>query len=943
MFIKKSFNEVNISLKSHPQILNFGALKSFQKQGIGTQIEVEKDYYFLHLSFQEYFAARYIINALKGASSENMIEFIKYQKYNQRYLLVFSFVAGLLAENDEIECLNMFWNSILEEPLDLVGLRHLELIILCLEETLTKLDFSRRTQLFEWIVDCVKHNLLTKNKIILEHLAQSLCRSQSVVSEETMIDMFIDLLGNNATDVKLEVLSFICCLNISNAPVRLIDFMNSLLTGSDDQIKPYACEVVRTFGEKAETVEILNILVSLLKHKDRNVSGGARYTLSHIGGRTLTPQIVDNLLDIYENENLVSGGTLFVLRNIIDKVLTTEVIKRLVSALRSSNLNSQHNVGELLRTQADKIATTETINQLSNLLESEREDVIRYACRILTAIGKKAETPEVINKLVNRVLNCEKSSTIQSIICSTLANMSNELIPQLLKGTNFRLRSSAGIAPTTTNEIINAPRNVTEDANIEKINQIEIELRDRNPQIRRNACMKLWSIGKAATANIIDTLINVTDDQNVQVREAACGAFGRIGEKAGTCVVIKKLMSLLDDKSADVRASACYALQEMGEKAMTSEAISKLVNALKDQNPHVRERACCALCQWSQKKLINGIIDPLAVALRDENMSVRWFARTALQNMIGQTPACELIPKFIRLLDSSSEYARETGCLLLGQLKEKTGTAEVIKAANRISFLGTIPNFSIWYLNFFVPQMCNFCTPFRLFLILSHFDNLLKRHNDRRKIVIYKMADLEVIYKLMNAVGDRHYSVRTKAWWALEQMSEQIDSTKIIDKVVNALLDKDCNVKISAWDFLQKISDNIELSELINKLIVPLNGDSPIESRNIAEMIGNKLNSPSLISELGSDRILKLCLSKFASISLKNVSEEQLIKRFPSNQASEWSSVIIKLALVRKTAMTINRQKIVIYGRTEPVELENQHLQKALIDQKKNLHLSFDL
>jgi len=877
MFIKKSFNEVNISLKSHPQILNFGALKSFQKQGIGTQIEVEKDYYFLHLSFQEYFAARYIINALKGASSENMIEFIKYQKYNQRYLLVFSFVAGLLAENDEIECLNMFWNSILEEPLDLVGLRHLELIILCLEETLTKPDFSRRTQLFEWIVDCVKHNLLTKNKIILEHLAQPLCRSQSVVGEETMIDMFIDLLESNttATDIKLEVLLFICCLNISNAPVRLIDFMNSLLTGSDDQIKSYACEAVRTFGEKAETVEILNTLVSLLKHNDRNVSGSASYTLIHIGGKTLTPQIVDNLLDIFENENLVDSRTFLVLQNIIEKVSTPEVIKRLVSALRSSNSNSQHNVSELLRTQADKIATAEMINQLSNLLESEREDVIIYVCRILTAIGKKAETPEVINKLVNRVLNCEKPSSTQLMIFHTLTNMSNELVPQLLKGTNFRLRSSAGIAPTTTNEI-NAPRNVTEDANIEKINQIEIELRDRNPQIRRNACMKLWSIGKAATANIIDTLINVTDDQNVQVREAACGAFGQIGEKAGTCVVIKKLMSLLDDKSAGVRASACYALQEMGEKAMTSEAISKLVNALKDQNPHVRERACCALCQWSQKKPINGIIDPLAVALRDENMRVRHFAYTALRNMIGQTPACELIPKFIGLLDDSSEYARETGCLLLGQLKERTGTTEVI-------------------------------------------------------------------YKVMNAVDDRHYSVRTRAWWALQQMSEQIDSTKIIDKVVNALLDKDCSVKTSAWSFLEKISNKIKLSELISKLIVPLNGDSLIESRNIAEMIGNKLNSPSLISELGSDRILKLCLSKFASISLKNVSEEQLIKRFPSDQVSEWSSVIIKLALVRKTAMTINRQKIVIYGRTEPVELENQHLQKALIDQKKNLHLSFDL
>ena len=64
-----------------------------------------------------------------------------------------------------------------------------------------------------------------KNKIILKLLIQS------VIGEETTIDMFIDLmLENNGTDIKLEILFFIYCLNIPNAPVHLINFINSLLT-----------------------------------------------------------------------------------------------------------------------------------------------------------------------------------------------------------------------------------------------------------------------------------------------------------------------------------------------------------------------------------------------------------------------------------------------------------------------------------------------------------------------------------------------------------------------------------------------------------------------------------------------------------------------------------------------------------------------------------------
>src|SRR5689334_11825107 len=99
-------------------------LKTFNEQGTGTQIELDKDHYFIHLNFQEYFAARYLINNLKGSSNQKAIEFIKHQKYNQRYALLFIFASGLLCEKDMKQCINIFWGTILKEPLDLVGIRH---------------------------------------------------------------------------------------------------------------------------------------------------------------------------------------------------------------------------------------------------------------------------------------------------------------------------------------------------------------------------------------------------------------------------------------------------------------------------------------------------------------------------------------------------------------------------------------------------------------------------------------------------------------------------------------------------------------------------------------------------------------------------------------------------------------------------------------------------
>ena len=117
--LKKVLNQLNISLQKHPHILNFGVLKSSNKKGTGTSIELEKNHYFIHLSFQEYFAAQYVINQLNGSLRESAIEFIQHQKYNQRYALMFTFIAGLYPNSMEPSFLDIVHG----ESRDLIGIQ----------------------------------------------------------------------------------------------------------------------------------------------------------------------------------------------------------------------------------------------------------------------------------------------------------------------------------------------------------------------------------------------------------------------------------------------------------------------------------------------------------------------------------------------------------------------------------------------------------------------------------------------------------------------------------------------------------------------------------------------------------------------------------------------------------------------------------------------------
>ncbi|CAF0987406.1 unnamed protein product [Adineta steineri] len=58
--LEKAQNETECRLVKYPHLLNIGLLKSMNYYGTGTLIEIQKDHYFVHLSFQEYFAARAI-------------------------------------------------------------------------------------------------------------------------------------------------------------------------------------------------------------------------------------------------------------------------------------------------------------------------------------------------------------------------------------------------------------------------------------------------------------------------------------------------------------------------------------------------------------------------------------------------------------------------------------------------------------------------------------------------------------------------------------------------------------------------------------------------------------------------------------------------------------------------------------------------------------------
>ncbi|CAF0983062.1 unnamed protein product [Adineta steineri] len=981
--LRKALNEENVSLHDHSHILNMGVLKSYNKQGINTQIETDKDHYFVHLSFQEYFAARYLIKALKQSSNhQEEMKFIQREKYNQRYALVFIFLSGLSSEDDTNTSLNIFWELILTPPIDLVGIRHMQLVISCIEETSSQSTIPQHILLIEWIAKYIEYNLSTEDPFIPHFLAQSLRRAPSVISNQRIINTFIHLLQNDASNIKIAVVSFISEMDSSNLAVALINLVIIALGDKSQSVRMYACETLGEMGEKAATNEVITKLFDALEDESEWVRSSAREALGKMGEKAATDEVITKLVSVLEDETKwIRENACDALAKMGKKSATNEVISKLINALENKSEGVRQNVWKTLGKMGEKAATNEVITKLVGALEDESEVVKIEACRALEQMGEKAATNEVITKLVS-ALGDESSSvgisTLEALVDIGKKAATNAVITKLvgaLKDQSDKVRAYVCIAfkrmgeKAATNEVITKLFDALEDesewvrssarnalgeigekaATDEVITKLVSVLGDESEGVRQNACDALEKMGeKAATDEVITKLVSVLEDASEGVRGSACKALGRMGEKAATNPVIDKLVSALEDECKWVRSSAREALVNIGKKAATHEVITKLVSILENESEEVRRNACEALGKIGEKAATNEVITKLATALEDESKLVKESARQALRGMGEKAATNEVITKLATALEDESKLVQIEACRALGQMGEKAATKEVIT-----KLVDALEDES-------ESVRLNAC-------------NALGQMGE-------KAATNKVITKLVSVLEDESERVRQSACKALGRMGEKAATNPVIDKLVSALDDEIAHVRYEVREALVNIGKNAATHEVITKLATALEDESKlvqIEACRALGQMGEKAATKEVITKVANigdadkvvffeaahaiDSIFRssavmntfgptLISELFACGEelqcLKNISLDELIRKFFDTQDADWLLAVIEMILWKGAAVSMNEDKLMVYDSGEPIELRAPNLKLhnefvgAFTNKAKALHFS---
>ena len=141
------------------------------------------------------------------------------------------------------------------------------------------------------------------------------------------------------------------------------------------------------------------------------------------------------------------------------------------------------------------------------------------------------------------------------------------------------------------------------------------KLNDPDTSVRQAAVMVLGQLGdKQAVPPLLEKL----NDPDTSLRQAAIVALGQLGDKQA----VPPLLEKLNDPDDDVRRAAIGVLEHLGDK----QVVLPLLEKLNDSNGVVRAAAIGALAKLGDKRAVS----PLLAKLADHDMANRASAAAAL-------------------------------------------------------------------------------------------------------------------------------------------------------------------------------------------------------------------------------------------------------------------------------------------------------------------------
>lgn len=632
----------------------------------------DQNYHFLHLTFQEYFAAKYFVRQWEARKplkclefeKENIndiepVAFLQKQKYSARYDIVWRFVAGLLNATETLR----FFETIEDEPRDLLGPTHERLVMHCLSEVSSSRDLPIRSKLearlSHWLLleyrltgslllarelECPKKALLmalkTDSRYGTDELVKRLQRSGRHLSEAVVSALTVLLRDD---DYLVRASAANALKDQSNLPEETFDALAVIIRDEDEYTVSYATIALRRQPSLPQST--VDILTALLSGTEPHVQSRAACAL---GGQLnlLEPTTAALAAILWTGDSFVhaSAATTLSVQSSLPKSITGRLQSRLESpywftrscaavALGTrSNLpkttiaalaevifykNWSDHVREERRSSAASLPET-TIMALASLITDSDNEIKSGAQRVLM---DQSSIPEAAVTMLVTMLTDKEESTrrMANDILTGLPNLPEaafSLLVAMLKDEKISTR-------------VLATRQLRPNASKSKLpEQVVIALvpmlKDEETVVNFKAATALRSQSDLPR-EAVTALLSMIKDKDINTRSWATVA---LQGQPNQSQAIKALVVLLREKESLARSCAFVAVEEHTNLPM--EVIEELVALLKFKDAKRQFSAAKALS--SQSNLPKAVVTTLAAMLKESDRDVCGWAALALQS-----------------------------------------------------------------------------------------------------------------------------------------------------------------------------------------------------------------------------------------------------------------------------------------------------------------------
>ncbi|GHO98495.1 NTPase [Reticulibacter mediterranei] len=537
-----------------------------------------RHYGFMHQTFEEYYAARYLV-ALSKIRAKLIRQHLHDPRWDEPILLALGFV-GL---ESRFEAQELVETAILAEGEDArtLGLRPSE------HEKLLGQDF-----LFS--LRCLGDNIPMRPTMI-----------------QKLIERLMDELLNQSGRGKFsryrdELMSKVRYLKNSNVTPILLSRLIAALHTEDNMKRCYVLECLNML--EYTSVEMFDSLIAVLRSKDRKARQRAANSLGQLGkisdkANTDLLIVSQEIVAAQDDDTETIWDTAQTLGTLAR--MSSDIVVLLIATLQDKNRNKRGLAVKALRYLEQP--SDEVITALINALYDKDRIVQDWSASALGRFGRTSE--RVISILIAAI---ESGDTKLSYGAAESLGWTGQATPEaiqaflsLLKQKDSELR---GIAAWGLGRL--------GQASIEIITALIEALSDTDNEVRAEAARSLGWLGKASM-EVVAVLIAILHDKDTHTRNYGIASLGRLGQASPDMI-----QGLMDALSDEARQNCYQAAESLGRlRQVSPKMIAVLVEALaKAHNPRLRGNSALLLGKLGQDD--NSIIDVLWNGLRRSEHNV---------------------------------------------------------------------------------------------------------------------------------------------------------------------------------------------------------------------------------------------------------------------------------------------------------------------------------